>query len=391
MHLKIATLVLLLTCFLSSHAKNDYSRGYIITNNLDTLKGYIYCGTTMENEESCKYKATLSDQVQIFLPGQLSGFGFLGLNTSLYKAITFDLNGKSLTAFLKMMVQGNMSLYTYKERNNHRIFLLENPKGQTVSILKQDLIKIQTNSKTNKDTQQANFLELFKNEQKMGTKGETTLLKSKDLTTLSNKYYKLKNQEPYNFVEDPTIPHVHFDYTIYGGMEYCFYSRTNLDIESVNSNPLKNETSPMIGNMLDVSFPKLTRTWSVQFDLFTSRKYSWYIPRYGKDYHPSLFLNTSIGPKYTFQTVKFKPSISVGMGWDKRLTEVEQEIINYNTYTINVGLNPKLSKSKSLMINLGYRKQSGFATEMYETPYGIHTLHKNATNSTGYIRLGYTF
>lgn len=73
---RLVIFYLFLFCYLTVQAQKNYNLGYIITNNKDTIKGYIDCGLGSQNAKACHFKSKLTDSVQIFLPGQIASYHF---------------------------------------------------------------------------------------------------------------------------------------------------------------------------------------------------------------------------------------------------------------------------------------------------------------------------
>ncbi len=123
--------------FFQAQAQMDFRKGYVITNDNDTLKGYVDYRTL----EICSFKETPENKDhKTFMPGEIRGFGFEFNRWFVSKTVNANDN-----FFLEILVRGPASLYEYDD-----IFYLET---------QDTILPLKTKSKT---TQMSNTTGKFK-------------------------------------------------------------------------------------------------------------------------------------------------------------------------------------------------------------------------------------
>ena len=120
-------LILIIGCIiqLSLLAQTTAIPGYIISLNKDSLAGEILFSSEPELSTSVKFKKTGSSDFKEFGTSDLLGFG---MEHTIYVRRTFINTAEDsikITAFLKQLITGEYSLYTYKEPE-HTYYLLQN-------------------------------------------------------------------------------------------------------------------------------------------------------------------------------------------------------------------------------------------------------------------------
>jgi hypothetical protein len=105
---------LLILFFLLPHlciAQTDFREGYILTNDNDTVFGWIDYAIPTSNSKFCFYKSDELSDIEKFTPGDIRGFGFINDNQYVSKQISF--NDQTTEIFLEYLVDGQIDLYYY--------------------------------------------------------------------------------------------------------------------------------------------------------------------------------------------------------------------------------------------------------------------------------------
>ncbi|RDV13841.1 hypothetical protein DXT99_17585 [Pontibacter diazotrophicus] len=110
-----ALLCLLILFAQGASAQSFYKAGFIVSHNNDTTSGYINYRDNIANAKQCSFRKSLEGEVTTFTPNQIKAYGFLNDKFHQAEKIT-EKNGDSLTMFLEVLVQGQVSLYYYKGR-----------------------------------------------------------------------------------------------------------------------------------------------------------------------------------------------------------------------------------------------------------------------------------
>lgn len=115
---KLLLLCSLLVVSFSVLAQRNFTDGYIVTLQGDTVNGKINEKDFYLNFSQCQFKAGKGEEVVKYQPGEVAGFSIEGLNFFISQNVT-ELEPDRPMKFLEVLVVGRTSLYKYKE---HFIF-----------------------------------------------------------------------------------------------------------------------------------------------------------------------------------------------------------------------------------------------------------------------------
>jgi len=62
---------------LSANAQSNFKPGYLITNDNDTVYGFVDYRTDQMNAEMCRFRQANDDKTQIYSPEQINGYRFI--------------------------------------------------------------------------------------------------------------------------------------------------------------------------------------------------------------------------------------------------------------------------------------------------------------------------
>lgn len=91
----------------------DLRPGFILSLENDTVFGFVVYRESYQRFESCDFKPDPEQPVQLFKPGQINGYGFIG--DRFFK--TFRLqpeNQDTLEVFVEILLEGDLSLLKYQ-------------------------------------------------------------------------------------------------------------------------------------------------------------------------------------------------------------------------------------------------------------------------------------
>lgn len=193
---------------LSVHAQKNFLPGYIVTNQKDTVPGFIDYRNWKRNPVEITFSKNNDQTVTTYHPGEIASFS---VSDEIYESATVeievsptkisdlsyepDFRVEEETAFLQSLVRGNKSLYYLLNRSGNNNFYIKN--GTMYELL---LYKIYAKSE--------NFAKLaIKNKVYTGQllnylkdcpdiKSTITMKRylQKDLTSLFNSYYACTNR-----------------------------------------------------------------------------------------------------------------------------------------------------------------------------------------------------
>ena len=107
--------VCLLIIFLSSHfcLGQKWLPGYIITNEFDTINGYINLQSNYNNSRFCEFRQGENSEQKSYNPDEIRGYRIE--NIKFYVARKIKINGEEKTVFLEYLVNGIVDLYYLTE------------------------------------------------------------------------------------------------------------------------------------------------------------------------------------------------------------------------------------------------------------------------------------
>lgn len=135
--LKFLATFVFISLFLFVQAQNNYSSGWVVLNNGDTLKGSVLNKDWTANPKEIKFK---KDNIVTYTTNDLKAFGINGesiyqRHTIKYHLLPNDESAKyatneqlidTTTAWLKLIVSSNISLGEYKGNNRFYYYSIKN-------------------------------------------------------------------------------------------------------------------------------------------------------------------------------------------------------------------------------------------------------------------------
>ena len=100
--------VLLLTSF-GVWAQRDYRKGYIITNEQDTIYGWIDYRGNMRNAKICSFKKREADRATEYTPLDIAAYRFI--DSKYYVSTTIVGANEQKHVFLEYLVNGMVKLH----------------------------------------------------------------------------------------------------------------------------------------------------------------------------------------------------------------------------------------------------------------------------------------
>lgn len=109
----------------SALAQENPERGFIITNENDTLFGYIDFRTDKINCSKCSFKVDGSEEYKTFMPGDIQGYRFME-NGKFYVSRSFEYESKTHDVFAEYMVKGMLNVYRVAGLYPDYVYFFEN-------------------------------------------------------------------------------------------------------------------------------------------------------------------------------------------------------------------------------------------------------------------------
>lgn len=106
-------LSILLTILVNlTYSQNDWRPGFIITNDNDTIPGYVDYRPNKENSLRCFFRRTEQGKTELFNPGEIRGYRYA--DGKFYISRKVNINNPEKTYFLEFLLQGKVNAYYLK-------------------------------------------------------------------------------------------------------------------------------------------------------------------------------------------------------------------------------------------------------------------------------------
>lgn len=112
---------LLFQSIISLSGQGIYRPGYIVDNDLDTLRGLVYDGGDMANSSECKYKVTENGKVSKYSPGEIESYHLD--NYRFYKSMKLPLDKDSVDVFAEFPVDGLADIFYFRNINGNHYYV----------------------------------------------------------------------------------------------------------------------------------------------------------------------------------------------------------------------------------------------------------------------------
>lgn len=196
-------LLMFLCCALSG--QTDYKQGYIITNDQDSVKGFVGDSFWKSSPDFVEFKELGSSKVQKFTAFDIQAFGFDNVafesqkvsvnrifsDDEKFKA-TPEIEYSQKRVFLENLVEGSKSLYQYKDKSGvKRYYIKEDDKFKL--LLFQEYLQVDNSGKVEKVTIKKYIAQLyvyFSDCPNFQKPIKSTNYNKKSLFFLFKKYYK---------------------------------------------------------------------------------------------------------------------------------------------------------------------------------------------------------
>lgn len=112
---KIIGLTTMLLLVQYAYSQSDYREAYIITNEGDTLNGFVDYREGGKNFKTCTFKKSKEDQTINYNPGEIKGYRFVNDKYFESREIEIDPNNVK-NVFLEVLIKGKASLYKHTNK-----------------------------------------------------------------------------------------------------------------------------------------------------------------------------------------------------------------------------------------------------------------------------------
>ncbi len=395
---KIITLLLLLFIVrLSIASAGNYKQGYVITNQQDTISGWINFKTDKMNQEQCEFKQDLNHAARIYFPGDIEGYRFTD-DGKYYVSKEIPLNGTSRQVFLEFLVKGMMNLYYYDDTIIYYFFENQDGKMEIVSRKPEEITGRAGDLYSRTDNSYIGKIRyLFRDYQPIAQRADNLKFNQKTMMGIVEEYHNEVCTTGESCIifqnEHPDKASVIYKFSVYGGLQlsnYTFGKSSNINVETVSN------LSPVLGVQVNLLNPRWSKSFSVQLDAslsqFKGEKPPFpelYRPAAGLTSYNSLASSLRLGVKYTYPKYKIAPTVEAGIaytylfyssGENKYAPMLKRRHLGYY---LAVGADYKLRTSNAVFIRLVYE----------DSPMRGDKTQRNGIDkiSLPHVKIGYTF
>ena len=265
--------VLTLLVSFTTIAQINFEKGFIITENDQRLEVYIKNQDWKSNPSSIEYKTKIDGDKKIISLAAIKEFEIFNTSKYLKSEVEIDQspikindlnynknpNFKKVTVLLKVLIDGQASLYKYEIGDNIKYFFKTENSEIKQLIFKKYLFENNRQIKENKQFQQQLYNAL-QCEAISRTRISNLDYRKRDLTKIFKDYNKCKNPDYEPKFNDDQRKLLHLNIT--PGISFA---ATEYQI-AANNFPFEDQTSFRIGAELEYILPFNKNKWSLSFE-----------------------------------------------------------------------------------------------------------------------------
>ena len=285
----------------------DFRPGYIVKNGGDTVKGFAAYQSGKKSIEGCAFRETRKGATSTYAATDIQGYGIFG--DRLYKSIELPIDSvKNRKVFAKILVQGNLTLYQYRE-----FYLLG--RNDTLTVLpkpKEERVGTGQDPKMKRDNKYIGILNYMMLDCQMNANKA-----SFSEGSLSEVVYAYNLCKKVGYIKQNSRPLVKLDVALFTG-----YVNSHLTYDHFKVIPFIG-TTIVAGGGLDLYFPRA-------FDRVVFSLEAWYSKIFYQGYYEGTYagdplkedeyaefttLKIPFGIKYNFRRSANTPYIRLGLFW----------------------------------------------------------------------------
>lgn len=297
-------------------SQNDFRRGFIITNQKDTVFGLVNYREGLKSYQSCDFKEAGTQNTISYSPENIPGYGYTNNKYFESRNIEIDSNN-SKVVFLEVIVKGLVSLYKFQNT-----FFIEKENSGFYKLTNETKEKIVDGAKYLKQSNKyLGILQMLLFDcSEISSKVDKSELNERSLTTLVIEYNKCKNADFKTYKVGKSW--VKFIPGIVVGIndsKLGFTTKPSTNEHLVGK--FERSVSPEVGFSIDILSPRINEriAFHVEATYFRSEYYLFNITE--NDYTinrnyvtiNSQDLNIPIGLRYTFPEKRFTPYFNFGI------------------------------------------------------------------------------
>lgn len=311
---KIWFLGFFVICFIKVSAQSDFRPGFVITNSMDTLYGFVDYRGEMRNMKVCTFKDSMDGSSTVYLPGEIHGYRYNTGKFFVSKAInTKDLND---TVFVEFLLKGITNLYYFKSLSYSAYFYDSEETG--ILELRSDEVEVKKDGKnyTGQGTRYLGVLNYALSDcPEIRRDVFKTDLSHKSLIGITRKYHDYKCSDEVCIIYEKKLPVLKIELKPLGG-----YSLSNITFRTSELEHLdfRMSSSSFAGLAMNFIVPRWNEKLTFQMNMTFNKDYFYASHQYSSNYtryHYHINSSNITGSflfKYTYPKYQFRPELFVG-------------------------------------------------------------------------------
>jgi hypothetical protein len=188
--------ILLIFLLLPVSAQNDYKPGYVLTNDGDTIKGFINLKLNYQNGKNCEFKENMQDVAKNYSPADIKAYRIE--NSKYYVAKDVSVDSIKNRVFLEYLVDGIVDLYflnngdvnLYFIEKDNRLVMLTNNELKVMAVRPKDKVfPIEVENRINSNRYKGVLKVLFQDSPETLKKIDNTSFDYKPLINIIKEYH----------------------------------------------------------------------------------------------------------------------------------------------------------------------------------------------------------
>ena len=374
------------------NGQDNFKRGYIITNEKDSVAGWIDFRTDVQNMRICKFKTEEAEKVVSYLPGEIYGYRFYQ-EGKYYISREITINDIPRIVFLEYLVQGIMNLYYYVDvpisGADIVYYFFENETRKMISITKEpDKLITDDRGRLRKheDFRYAGMIKyLFKDQEFILKEADKLKFEQRYMINIARKYHDevcTTGEDCIVFETKEDKAYTRFKFSAFGGAQLLSIKHPyHLTQGYTNGVTL----APVVGGRMNISVPRLNDNLSFQADFSIVNSHELNINNKEVNF---FFLPLQLGVKYAlFGNSKVRPTLGAGITLLSTFEKKQWYNITNMLY-VSLGMEYHINKKHSIFFNAEYIENA------FKFKDEADSLHEESDKSFFRLiqfKLGYTF
>ena len=406
---KLGLLAITLCLSTLLYAQGNYVPGYVITNQQDTVAGWINLRTDKNNQKQCEFKPDLKSATKTYLPGDIAGYRFTDAG-KYYVSREIELNGTHQKVFLEFLVKGLMNLYYYTDDVDYYFFEREDG---TMEVISQKPEKIEDGIVYEDTRYMGQIRHLFQDYPPIAQEAGKLKFDQKSMIKVVKDYHNEACTSGESCIvfqnEHPDDKGIKTKISIYTGLQLSNYTFSNDVVYQATMTQTVSNVSPVLGAQINLMSPRWSKSFSIQFDVSLSQfkgdmpnkiiryvgtgnkadvtdKVRPYTNEYGKlTSYKALATSFRFGVKYTYPKYRIAPTAEAGIAYTHlggELAKIGMLPGSFFGYYLALGADYRIKTSSAIFIRL-----------VYEDYPLTDVAQKNGIDkiSMPHVKIGYTF